>query len=371
MSPPPQTSTIKTILMTVDAVGGVWRYALDLATGLEDADIEVILTGFGPPPTSRQILEIPRNCRLAWLDAPLDWMADDVAQLVHIPAMIEELALRQDIDLLHLNLPSQAAGLRLEKPVIAVSHSCIPSWFSAVRGTPPPSGWEWHEELGKRGFERADLVLAPSRSHADQLEAIYGALPNLQVVYNSCGDVPDVAEKQDVIVAAGRWWDDGKGGDVLDRAARDAVWPVIMAGSTRGPNGQGIEIANVRVAGECAHRDVLELMHTASIFVSPSLYEPFGLAALEAAKSGCALVLADIPTYRELWDGAAVFACPRDPSSFSTAFNRLAADASLRNHLAQEARTRSQRFSREAQVNAMLAQYRAMAKRPSSLTAAE
>src|SRR3546814_16818778 len=45
----------------------------------------------------------------------------------------------------------------------------------------------------------------------------------------------------------------------------------------------------------------------AGIFVSPSLYEPFGLAVLEAAMSGCALLLSDIPTFRELWDGAAVF----------------------------------------------------------------
>ena len=38
-----------------------------------------------------------------------------------------------------------------------------------------------------------------------------------------------------------------------------------------------------------------------------ALYEPFGLAVLEAAQAGCALVLSDIPTFRELWDGAALF----------------------------------------------------------------
>ena len=39
-------------------------------------------------------------------------------------------------------------------------------------------------------------------------------------------------------------------------------------------------------------------------------YEPFGLAVLEAAQAGCALVLSDIPTFRELWDGAAMFVPP-------------------------------------------------------------
>ncbi len=70
MTPPAINGHIRTILVTVDAVGGVWRYALDLAAGLEDEDIKIILTGFGPPPTAEQILEIPRNCRLVWLAAP-------------------------------------------------------------------------------------------------------------------------------------------------------------------------------------------------------------------------------------------------------------------------------------------------------------
>ena len=53
-------------------------------------------------------------------------------------------------------------------------------------------------------------------------------------------------------------------------------------------------------------------MARAAIFVSSSVYEPFGLAVLEAAGSGAALVLSDIPTFRELWDEAALFAPPGD-----------------------------------------------------------
>ena len=34
----------------------------------------------------------------------------------------------------------------------------------------------------------------------------------------------------------------------------------------------------------------------------PARYEPFGLSILEAALSGCALVLGDLPSLRELWD---------------------------------------------------------------------
>ncbi len=49
------------------------------------------------------------------------------------------------------------------------------------------------------------------------------------------------------------------------------------------------------------------------------LYEPFGLSVLEAALSGCALVLGDIPSLRENWDGAADFA---EPTTFSAALKK-------------------------------------------------
>ena len=48
----------------------------------------------------------------------------------------------------------------------------------------------------------------------------------------------------------------------------------------------------------------------AAIYALPAHYEPFGLSILEAAMSGCALVLGDIPSLREIWGDAAVFVHP-------------------------------------------------------------
>ncbi len=67
-------------------------------------------------------------------------------------------------------------------------------------------------------------------------------------------------------------------------------------------------------------------MGEAAIFAHPARYEPFGLAVLEAAMAGCALVLGDIPTLRELWDGAAVFVAPGRPDRLGEALAALAAD---------------------------------------------
>ena len=42
------------ILMTTDAVGGVWQYSLDLASGLSARGTKTVLTVLGPGPTSTQ-----------------------------------------------------------------------------------------------------------------------------------------------------------------------------------------------------------------------------------------------------------------------------------------------------------------------------
>ena len=65
------------ILMTTDAVGGVWTYALDLARGLAALDIETVLAAMGPDPDAAQADAarwIPGLTLIA-TGLPLDWTA--------------------------------------------------------------------------------------------------------------------------------------------------------------------------------------------------------------------------------------------------------------------------------------------------------
>jgi glycosyltransferase involved in cell wall biosynthesis len=61
----------------------------------------------------------------------------------------------------------------------------------------------------------------------------------------------------------------------------------------------------------------------AAIYVSPARYDPFGLLPLQAALHGCALLLSDIPSYRELWDGAACFFRTNDADDLRRQWGRL------------------------------------------------
>jgi glycosyltransferase involved in cell wall biosynthesis len=352
-----QQPSVPHVLMTLDAVGGVWRYAMELAAGLAQRGYAFTFAGFGPHPSPAQRAEAERLGELIWLDAPLDWLVEDEGQLDGIPDLLGAIAARRGIDLIHLNLPSQACGLKVDIPVLVVSHSCVVTWFAGVRQCAAPPEWQWQFRRNRHGFDAADAVLAPSHAHADMLRASYGPIDTLQVVYNSARPVRAFGRKEAMVFAAGRWWDEGKNGAVLDAAASCSAWPVVMAGPCRGPNGQRSELHYARTLGEIGHAEVARWMVRAAIVASPSRYEPFGLAPLEAANAGAALVLADIPTYRELWDGAALFAGANDAEAFAAALNQLASDDALRHEFAARARQRSGRYTVDAQVGAMRSIY--------------
>ena len=72
---------------------------------------------------------------------------------------------------------------------------------------------------------------------------------------------------------------------------------------------------------------------------------------------GLPLVLSDIPTFRELWDGVAVFYPPHDAESLAFTLDRLASDPHQRRRMGEAARQRSRRFTAEAQAAAMLSLY--------------
>jgi glycosyltransferase involved in cell wall biosynthesis len=351
------------VLITVDALGGVWRYSMDLAAALGDRNFEFVFVGLGPELSLDQRHEAECLGELVWLDAPLDWITDREASLDQIPDLLGTLVDQYAIDLVHLNLPSQAAGLDLAVPLVVVSHSCVVTWFAAVRNSDVPEVWHWQKRRNRRGFDAADAVVAPSHAHAAMLRRSYGPIGNLEVVHNASRLQPEAVTKEDFVFAAGRWWDEGKNAVVLDEAARTSRWPVVMAGADRGPSGQHVTIERADHRGVLPFSEVVRLASRAGIAVSPSLYEPFGLAALEAARAGAALVLSDIPIYRELWDGAALFADPNDPQAFASGINRLADQPELRAHLAGQAFARSNAFTLAAQASAMERIYRQLLQR--------
>jgi glycosyltransferase involved in cell wall biosynthesis len=236
-------------------------------------------------------------------------------------------------------------------PTLVVAHSCVLSWWRAVHGVPAPASYARYREQVALGLRGADCVVAPSRAMLLALQRHYGAPSDGRVLYNGC----DLARfspgpKRPLIAAAGRVWDEAKNLGTLARVASELRWPVCIAGDERAPEGSadgssfGVE-TNVRRLGKLASDGVAALLGEAAIFAAPARYEPFGLSVLEAAASGCALVLGDIDSQRELWHDAALFVRPDEPELLAATLNQLTEDAALCSALAARARRRAADFS--------------------------
>ena len=357
------------LLLVTDAVGGVWVYSLELARALAPLGIEVTLAVAGPSPTAEK-REAAAGLRLIDTGLPLEWLATDAGEIVRAGQELARIAQREGVDLVQTSSASLFAGAPFDCPTIAVQHSCVATWWSAVKGADFPQEFAWIHDLVGGGLRRADAVVAPSHSFARSTEQAYALEPPVHVVHN--GRTPRdlrALPQGDFVFTAGRLWDEGKNAATLNRAAARVIAPFQAAGAVEGPNGAKIEIDQLISLGELSDARVAGILAARPVFASAALYEPFGLSVLEAAQAGCALVLSDIPTHRELWDGAATFVPPRDHAAFADAINRLLRNGHERKRAGEKARSHSRRYS-SAQMARGMTQLYASLVRPQLLAGA-
>ncbi|HUZ14408.1 MAG TPA: glycosyltransferase [Caulobacteraceae bacterium] len=360
------------VLMTADAVGGVWTYALALAEALAAAGIEVTLAVLGPRPGEVQRAAATRlaDVKLVETGLPLDWLAPDRRAVAGAGALLAGLARDIGADLVHLNSPALAADVRFHAPVVGAAHSCLATWWAAVRGGAPPEDFRWRIELMGEGYRACDALIAPSGAFAAATRGAYGPLP-LFVARNGLGVGAMGRERPRSrrVITAGRLWDAGKNLELLDGAAARLSRPVLAAGPLTGPAGETASAAHVELLGALAPAVLRQGLERSLIFASFASYEPFGLAVLEAAQAGCALVLSDIPTFRELWSGAAVFTPLGDADLAARALEALFASPEESAALSRAASRRAARYTRQAMAAATLAIYRWAMARPSEAAA--
>lgn len=346
------------VLMTCDAMGGVWDYALELSGGLGRRGVGVDLAVLGDPPSeAKRAAAALQGVGLHALPCRLEWMEGCEADLERCAAWLLDLEARLSPDLVHVNGFAQAA-LPFAAPVLAVAHSCVLSWWRAVLGEDAPGSWAPYARRVAEGLAAARIVAAPTRAMLRAAEAHYGPLPHGRVLPNG----RDPARfrpraKEPFVLSAGRAWDAAKNIAALDAVAPRLDWPVLVAGGLRHPDGGERALAHARWMGHLATDDLAGWMGRAAVFALPARYEPFGLSVLEAALSGCALVLGDIPSLRETWDGAALFVPPDDADALAASLLDLAARPDMRDRLAAASTARARLFGARAMVDAYLDAY--------------
>jgi glycosyltransferase involved in cell wall biosynthesis len=356
-----QATLPRRVLMTTDAVGGVWAFATELARGLASLGTETLLVGMGPEPSPAQratATAIP-GLRLEWSTLPLEWMPEAAGSAAATASWLQRLAAAAAVDLVHVN-GYAAAALPWPVPCLVTAHSCVLSWWRAVKGAEAPAEWAFYRHATIRGLAGASLVASPTRAFLADLVALYGPLPAFAVVPNGRrADLFAPAAKRPRILTAGRVWDEAKNILSVMQVAGGCDWPVLLAGELRHPSGSEVKAPpTVTILGLLDQPTLARVMGESAIFVLPARYEPFGLAILEAAFSGCALVLGDIPSLRELWQGAALFVPPDDRAALAAGLQRLTRDPDRVAALGRAARLRAAAYDADALTTGYAGLYR-------------
>lgn len=357
------------LLMTADAVGGVWSYSLELSRALAAYDVEVVLATMGPLPSLSQRADAAKIENLALYSAEfkLEWMQAPWHDIERSGSWLLDIAERERVELIHLNGYSHAV-LAWNRPVVTVAHSCVFSWWRAVHECDPPSSWSAYREHVVAGLQGSDLVVAPTRAFLDALRSIYEFGSLTRVIRNGIDLARPLTEESrrlPIAIAAGRMWDEAKDLHTLAQAAAGLRWNVYVAGDLVSPDGRGEAADSMHCLGRLPSDDMRRWMSRASVFVHPARYEPFGLSVLEAARCGCALVLSDIPTLRELWDGTAIFVPTKNPQALRDAMDHVLTDKTHCQQLAAKARTRAAQFSAQSMATQYAAAYRELLAKPS------
>jgi glycogen synthase len=351
---------LRRILLTGDTAGGVWTFTLELAEGLIRRGVDVCLATFGPGVSDSQRRAAAVIKGLQWLHhtSKLEWMEEPWQDIENAGSWLMNLVREYDPDLIHLNTLCHG-GLRWKVPVVSTVHSCVDAWWLAVKNSKLPPEWTRYRQEAKLSLASSAVVTAPSRAALTEAGHFYNLdVSDARVIYNGRSSGMFRAEpKEPLIFSAGRLWDEAKNVRVLAGLAFGLNWPVYLAGEARNPGGEGVTFAGCHFLGELGTSELSAWYARAAIYVLPARYEPFGLSVLEAALSGCTLVLGDVPSLREVWEDAADFVPPNDPEFLAVILKRLMSDPEHRGDMSKRALSRANQFTQSRMVAGYLSAY--------------
>ena len=262
--------------------------------------------------------------------------------------------------------------LRFDGPTVITVHDLSHVRFAQ---THPLSRVRIMHKLLPAAIERAAHILTDSFFQRDEITAHFG-IPADRVTVAHLGVAAEFRPRREpecapvlqrhglryrgYLLAVGTLEPRKNLGMVLDAYARLPAalrqrYPLVVAGF-RGWNTQALaprlralaRSGEVRALGFVDEADLPAIYSAASLFLYPSLYEGFGLPALEAMASRIPVIVSNCSSLPEVVGDAGVQVAPQDAPGMSLEIVRLLEDAALWERHSLAGLDRSRRFSWES-----------------------
>lgn len=330
--------------------GGPRTYALELLRGLRRTSAADRLTLFSDAPA-----DAPDGVRGVRVPIPVK-AARPLSEALFLPL----LARREGLDVFHGTKQTLPRGLPCAR-VVSI-HDLAPMLQPE---TFPAGAGAWLRASTAAAAARADRIITGSATTARDLRE-HLRVPPERIVVTPYGVEdrfrgPFAAEA--VAALRGRLGLPGRYvacvGTIQPRKNVDVVLDAMEILAARGGEPALLALAGrvgwmsdavvararssprVRWLGEVSDADLPLLLAGATVFVSPSSYEGFGLAVAEAMAAGTAVVGGSGSSLDEVVGDAGLLVPPRDAGAVADAVGALLTDDALRTRLAAAARSKA------------------------------
>ncbi len=351
------------VLITTDTIGGVWTFTQELVVGLLNEGCYVCLVSLGVDPNYGQRLWT-EQMKKAWqthfnytaLHVPLEWMQENQDSYTDAAPRLLAIAKTFNADVIHSNQLCFGA-LQTSLPRIVTAHSDVLSWAIACRNTPfEGSAWlSQYRRLVTAGLADASTVTVPTLWMLNALSQNFPVSCDTRVIYNG-RSVPQTLQvpRKLQAVTAGRIWDEAKNIKLLTTIK--SIVPILAAGDSTGETPTSSWSSSIQLLGSLTEKELTQLFYESAIYICASKYEPFGLAPIEAALCGCAVLANDIPSLREVWGNAALYF--HDAQSLTDLLERLSQDSDFLKKAQEKSHRHARTFSQKKMTLSYLDVYR-------------
>jgi rhamnosyl/mannosyltransferase len=355
-----------------DTFGGIERVIYEIAEGVARQGVQTDVLSLSRTPGAAPIAVGNHVAHKAMLD--LDFASTGLS----LAAFGAFARLAAEADVLHYHFPYPFADIvhlasRVKKPVVVTYHSDIVRQKLLL---------EAYRPLMHAFLRRADRIVATSPNYLASSEVLQRYAAKTSVIPSALADAaarPGVTlldtwrarlgPRFFLFVGALRYY---KGLSFLLDAAERTGLPVVIAGSGEDEARLRLDagargIANVTFLGHVSEVDKAALLALCHAFVFPSHLrsEAFGVALLEAATAGKAMISCEIGTgtsYVNVAGKTGLVVPPADGAALADAMRLLWNDEPMTKSMGEAAKARAAAlFSADAMADAYVALYRELA----------